>query len=187
MTLNNTVSIRPKAYEGSVVPSITVANTLVSLGSSPAHPLWQCTLRLPNSFPAGDQQEFVVMAKLFMKEPGNVVLRPWHWLVSPTVLLKGLAMITNHGGGVVVHQPLAMCTHESARRCDISKDQDMEPPWRRRRGVSQDYIVVEDDGQDYIEHVSALQTFAKSFVLTRSESALQIVASPETSPFGIWF
>ena len=74
-------------------------------------------------------------------------------------------MITNHGGGVVVHQPLAVRTHERARRCDISKDQDMEPPWRRRRGVSQDYILVEDDGQDYIEDVSALQTLAKSFGL----------------------
>ena len=139
LTLNNTMSTRPKNYGGPVVPSITVAKTFVALGSSSANPLWQCTLRLPHSFAAGDGRELAAtgsattrkaadedaccaaMAKLLMKDPGNVVLRPKHWLVSPTVLLKGLAMITNHGGDVVMHQPLAVRTNESGRRRDISE------------------------------------------------------------------
>ena len=67
-----------------------------------------------------------------------------------------------------------------------STDQDLEPLRQRRRGGRLDYIVVENDGEDYIEDDSAIQAFVDSFGLASSESAVQMVASPGTSPFGVW-
>ncbi len=51
--------------------------------------------------------------------------------------------------------------------------------------VLQHYTVIEEDCEDYIEDASAIQTFAESFCLASSASGGQIVASPETSLFGI--
>ena len=57
----------------------------------------------------------------------------------------------NHAGDVVLHQPLAVRTHKSGRRRDISEHQDLELSRQRRRGGRQEYIDVENDGTDYIE------------------------------------
>ena len=133
LTLNNTMSTRPKDHGGPVVRSVTDAKTFAPPGSSSANPLWQCTLRLPHSFAAGDQRELVVvgsgttqkeadedaccasMAGLLLRDPGKVVLRPVHWQLSPTALLAGVAVITNQRGDGVVHQPLAVRTNQSGQ------------------------------------------------------------------------
>ena len=91
-----------------------------------------------------------------------------------------LAMPSNHAGDVVLHQPLAVRTHKSGRRRDISEHQDLELRRQRRRGGRQEYIDVENDGTDYIEDDSAIQAFADSFGLASSDTAVQSISD-------IWF
>ena len=116
ITLNNHASTRPKAHGGPVVPSVTACKTFTPPGS--ASGLWRCVLHMPNSFAAGDGVLLHVeaegstkmeaserachraVAQLLLLQPGQFLLRPPHWDVTPAALLEGLPA----GGGP--HQAL---------------------------------------------------------------------------------
>ena len=52
--LNNMTSTRPNAHGGKVVHSLTDHKQFEAQGASSATPMIRCTIRLPNSFAAGD-------------------------------------------------------------------------------------------------------------------------------------
>jgi len=127
ITLNNTMTTRPKMHGGSVVPSITQAKQFRrSVEPGSASQCWECTLRLPCTFSSADDKELVAvghgvtkdeasedvcctaMAKLFCADASNIVLRPKHWNVSLPALLEGLCEVMDFGGAGVAHQPLAV-------------------------------------------------------------------------------
>jgi len=107
LTLNNTISTRPKDHGGPVVPSVSRAKTFTPLGPGSASSGWQCVLRLPHSFASGDGRELVsvgcgttcdeafedacctAMAKLFRADPSNIVLRPKHWIIPVAAVVDG--------------------------------------------------------------------------------------------------
>jgi len=128
-TLNNTLSTRPGMHGGKVLPSVTSLKTFIPLGPvgpDIASPGWQCTLKLPHSFLAGDRKEIhavgrgatedaasedaccTAMAMLLIEDANNVVLRPKHWHVPLGILMQGVSTIIAAGDHAVMHQPLAV-------------------------------------------------------------------------------
>jgi hypothetical protein len=130
LTLNNHASTRPKIYGGPLVPSVSNCKTFAPPGSASA--AWRCSLDLPHSFTPDDGRRLEAtgygktkeqasevacrraMALLLMTSPGEVVLRPTHWWISPSSLLEGLP------GTDVVHQALPV--HVPARSLEAGVD-----------------------------------------------------------------
>ncbi|CAK0883674.1 unnamed protein product, partial [Prorocentrum cordatum] len=101
--LNNHASTRPKEYGGALVRAVTTCKEFAASGAG-----WRCTLTLPSSFAPGDGRRLVAIgesetkneaselaclravASLVIKNPGQVVLRPVHWKVTPDVLVANL-------------------------------------------------------------------------------------------------
>ncbi len=101
LTLNNHSSTRPKEYGSSLCRSLGDHKTWRRLGPGSASPGYECTVRLPHTFAAGDGIETVAkgegatkndasedachtaLAKLLIANPGEVVLRSKHWNVTP--------------------------------------------------------------------------------------------------------
>ncbi len=110
--------------------------------------MWQCDLDLPHGFDPGDGIRLrtcgqaptkkeadaracrLALTRLLMTRPGQVVLRPAHWTVSPEKLLA------NMPGDDDPHQPLPVHVYE--RRTQLARDAESEryvdPPqvWESR-------------------------------------------------------
>ena len=140
LTLNNHASTRPKDYGGSLVHSVAACKTF-HCSAGGLLPAWRCSLDLPHSFTPCDGRRLEVtgygktkkeasevvcrraMAVLLMTCPGDVVLRPPHWRISPSSLVKGLP------GTDTAHQAL-----QSLRRRRKRKEYDRQrhgPPGDR--------------------------------------------------------
>ncbi len=120
LTLNNHSSTRPKKYGNRLCRSLQDHKTWKELVPGSASLGYECTVRLPHSFAAGDGIETVAkgegttknlasedachttMAMLLMDSPGEVVLRSKHWNVTPQELLDLI-----HGVRFLELQPLA--------------------------------------------------------------------------------
>ncbi|CAK0906516.1 unnamed protein product, partial [Prorocentrum cordatum] len=101
--LNNHASTRPKEHGGALVRAVTNCKEFAASGAG-----WRCTLTLPNSFAPGDGRRLVAIGEsetkneasefaclravgsLVIDNPGQVVLRPVHWKVTPDVLVANL-------------------------------------------------------------------------------------------------
>jgi len=135
-TLNNNSSTRPNMHGGKVMISVHALKTFIPparVGPGIARPDWQCILKLPHSFAAGDHKEIHVVgsgatktaasedacctaiATLLFEDAKNVVLRPKHWLVTLDTLMQGLHTIIAAEDQAVLHQPLAVHVRQKGK------------------------------------------------------------------------
>ena len=181
--LNNTTSTRPKALGGKVVQSLNDHKHFESHGAGFATPMTRCALRLPNSFAADDGKVLEVigfgatrdeasedaccgaMVKLLCAEPSNVVLRPAHWNIAISELLKRFLAITGQGQADTEHQPLAVPI---------------------RRAVPTDETLTADQKKQAVEEVirRCLETHGGAFDPSRISSKRYGLQPHEQAP---WF
>jgi len=134
LILNNHASTRPQAYGGKVVPAITKCKTFTQMGSG----TWRCDLDMANSFAPGDGirlQDVAeasskseagdlvcrkALARLFLADPSQVVLRPGHWTVSPSELLAAMPGVKPGHQALPVHVPIRLREANSAQAEGLS-------------------------------------------------------------------
>ena len=125
---------------------------------------WRCSLDLPHSFTPCDGRRLEatgygktkdeasevacrrVMAVLLMTCPGDVVLRPAHWRISPSSLVEGLPGTDTVHQALPVHVPphsresgvdaAGMTAAEVNRRCLTAFDGSFDPAHISRKNLS---------------------------------------------------
>ena len=117
-----------------MVPDITKCKTFTQMGSG----TWRCDLDMANSFAPGDGirlQDVAeasskseagdlvcrkALARLFLADPSQVVLRPGHWTVSPSELLAAMPGVKPGHQALPVHVPIRLREANSAQAEGLS-------------------------------------------------------------------